>query len=276
MFKNESELYGPDLKDTQEITVFSDRFVDIARKWGYRFYHPNYQDKCVFLSSSFGVTPEISIFTSLNPINQNVIVSKGNETNSHINLEDYFHFQLPQRNIEKKTDSGIFLTQIIEEGNLLIDKHLIPLEVLKCLINVDLKAKERGLLDNAGNRISLQEYKFIVPQKLSVEKTFSDIGKLIPLMGKNPEEVMKDYDEPEKLFFVTDPYSGEPFAVSHVKNQIYFEKRAQILNDVLIEKGIYLEELLELQIKDPKTFLPLFDSISQEVIKRINELIKNQ
>lgn len=207
-----------------------------------------------------------------------VIISKGTHASGfHLfgnpETEKDIKIPLPPRSIELTLPSGLFSVKNLEEGMFIIDKGITPQDLAETVDEINKKAREKGLFYNSSQttRKPLPETNYIQPEKFKVEEVFSVKGSLFPVFSpQNYEEIIDMFDKPDEIITVINPYSGQIMGLGHVKDKEYFERRTELVNNILLEYGLTLDELLAGLEKSPKIFSPIMQKIRRESEKLLN------
>lgn len=253
-----------------------DDLREIAIKWGYRYVDDDRM--AIFLSKDFGSDFEITIVADLRQKKQTIIVRKGSErTGTHKLLgggellEGEVVLFLEAKQEEKVSPGGLPYIEEKEEGVLIWDKRISMEDAIYVIVQIDSKAKEKGLLDKkTGKRLELSEPIYIAQEKYRVEEVFSGQGTLYPIMSeRKPEKVLQEFDDPESLITRHNPYDGTVIGLIHKRDLEYFEMRDEVLNEILIERNLTVKDMIEGLSMDPGFFTPLLLALREEIDKRM-------
>lgn len=192
----------------------------------------------VFRPETLGLESTLIIKAATAPGNRSLSVGKSDNFFIHPNL---------------KINTGIVMwdtTLTIDEANTEIAR-------------INAKAEELGLYDpKTGERI---EYHPTLPaRKKLVEEVFSykGAGVLIP-PGKDPMEVLGEFDDPELLIAKALPVGYEGFIVVRRTDSKWVDAKLRITNDVFTEKGI--TDISKITREE-------YEALSNEIARRLRAL----
>lgn len=200
----------------------------------------------IFTSGDLGDNLNLRLTRSPNLENGTLLVSNGNNSS---------------------TEQGVtFIFTSI--GSLMWDLSLSAREVKIAVAQIDAQALQAGLIDEqTGDRKHLPpETRIAKLPKFNVSEQFTKPGYArLVLPGEDPQKILSEYDDPDKLEVLDTPYGGSVIVLRDETHQAYREKRERIARDVLREKGISMEMIGELGYEEIIEF-------RKEIEKRITEL----
>lgn len=128
----------------------------------------------------------------------------------------------------------------------------------KCLTPKECNAAIKNIYE-VGRMVTFKDFK---PGKYVVDDIFSSpgIGFMVP-PGKDPQEILNQFDQPEKLTVIKSLYG---YVVQHIDHLSYTERRSKIVMQILNEKGIDLNDIGKIGFDD-------IIKMREEIQKRMEE-----
>lgn len=151
-----------------------------------------------------------------------------------------------------------------DQGIVMWHRQLTSEEAQKAVSVIDQNAKKAGLISETGERKALSpEHSVFMPEKYKTEEVFRESGSsfLVP-PGEDPEKYLNRFDRPDDLTIVGMPGGG--FSIIKKDQLPYLQRRAQIVHQILAERGI--------NINDPS----LIGKLSAAEILRLREEIQRR
>lgn len=285
MSKQEELIYPPGWGNEQEeaedfakelVRGAGMQFADITIKWGSRY--AQMEHIAVFRSKLWGIEPHITIIANAREEQQSVLIRKKDQEGVgayKVRGAETLKLPLPAGQAIVKTPSGLETAVRKEAGLIEWDINLTIQEAVELLINIDNEAEKRGLFDpDKKQRKPLSEPVYIPMPKLKVEEFFSEIGATYLSIDQEPEKLLEQFDHPKELVIWHSTYTGEPVGLIHKRDVDYLEKREQIINDVLIERGLTMADLHQVLRSGFEVLGPIAKGAAEEVRKRTKNLLE--
>lgn len=273
--------YGPEATDEhlEKIAAVGETMLrdlhDMALKWGN--VHVQREDLFILNPQDFGVKSEIFVEAKAKPEDLRLIVSRGEERFLKVSLPPFSKgrfevFFLKGRQIIEETPLGISYPRTLPEIAVTYDTELALEEVFDLMIAMMVVGSEKGLVEKGGVRRENPDRKYFVPTKLKIEEVFKEEGSCVALLPDiEISDTLEQFDRPEELVVIENPYTGNPDVITHRKWLEYHELRFKIINEVFLEMGLNPLDLVGAAVEDPRVFEPLISKLREEIDRRMKE-----
>lgn len=248
---------------------------DMTSKWGNR--HAQRDDLYILNPEDFGVESEILVSAKADSEDLRLVVKKGEDNILQVAIPpstrgDLVTFVLGERQVIEETALGISYSKSLPKILVIYDTQLSLEEVFNFVAEMAVMGTKKVLVDKEGKYRENPDRKYFVPTKLKVEEVFKEEGSYISILpGDEISESLEEFDSPEELVIVENPYTGTPNVITHKKWGEYFELKFSVANDVFLEMGINPLDLAGASTLDAKTFEPLIERVSSEIESRTKE-----
>ena len=269
----------PDAERLEKIVIMGEVMLrdlhDMVSKWGNR--HIKREDLFDLNPDDFGVKSEIDVRVITDPKNLRLIVKKGKDSILQVAIPpftrgDLVTFALEERHVIEETALGIAYPITLPEILVIYDSELSLEEVFNFLGEMVAAGDTKGLVDKGGKFKENPDRKFFVPTKLKVDEVFKDDGSYFTIPPDvDISETFEEFDKPEELVVMENPYTGTPDLITHQKWVEYHELKYKVANDVFLEMGINPLDLAGAAVGDANTFQPLIVRVREEIARRTKE-----
>lgn len=280
---NEFESVNPfedeDTKRFEKIATMGEVMLrdlhDMTSEWGDR--HAQRDDLYILNPEDFGVKSEIFVKAKTDPEDLRLIVKKGEDSVINVAIPpfdegDLVTFVLGERQVVEETASGISYPKSLPRVLVIYDTELSLEEVFSFMTKMMIAGKNRGLVEKGGIRKENPDRKYFVPTKLKVEDVFKDEGAYLTILPDvDISETLEQFDNPEELAVIENPYTGTPSVITHKRWVDYHELKFKVANDVFLEMGINPLDLAQASTMEVDTFLPLIEKAREEIETRTKD-----
>lgn len=161
-----------------------------------------------------------------------------------------------------------------DQGMILWDKELTVEEAKLATVKIDATGFEAGLIDTqSGERKPTPLDAAVVKEgekpKLKVAEFFSQRGSVMSTFDKDPEELLREFDEPERLTVLVSP--AGIMSICSKEDVPYFEARERIVGEILNEMGIDMSNLEDMDKLTIEKILKLREEVALRLEKEFPE-----
>lgn len=253
------------LRDLYEMTL----------TWGGRYVQRD--DIYILNPEDFGIKSEIFVEAKADPKDLRLIVKNGEDSILHLAVPPYdegniVSFVLGERQIVEETASGISYPKTLPQMLVIYDTDLSLEEIFSFTAEMMVAGNNKGLVEEGGERKKNPDRKYFVQKKLKVEEVFKDEGAYITILPDiDISETLEQFDNPNELSIIENPYTGTPSVITHKRWVDYHEMKFKVANDVFLEMGINPIELAAASAFEIDTFLPLIEKAREEIETRTKD-----